>query len=1445
MFKIDRELVRLSGRYGIDIQELIQEAITESIKIRGPDAFKGIEEAPITIALLDKSQSLFEDHRKNNFIGINKALFDRIANRLPKEALEILLITGITHELRHEAGEIDEEVITREDIRLTISLTKQKGVELNTLITSLDLVIRESLFLDGLKMKSVSPVMSAEEIWQVLYSMKGSRIPELAKFVIWHDPVTGKPMTVLEHLRNIIRFENELYDAVIRGEGNALDVVAERKDQRVESLSPDKINTFINYYRSIAESENGPRKLMLLRIALALHDIGKVEGKGEDTFASLAHSRPVMEQFEREGIITNDEARLVLALIFLHDTFNTMHFGEAAPVEISSYLDENNVSKSLYYELASLLYIFDIGSVGKGVISDVHLDNAIFYSKENNVNAIINNWVQVRLYLGFCGSGFMPIDFNSIKDILKTGITPPAHLIPPIEQLKQIDAEGYADLMKTLLTEVAFAGHAIFIFRHINELSQRDPTKFNNLFKLLYLFNKIYTSGYVFKIIRFMSTEDDNAFAEVLDNILNRFSINDIQEMFAGRIPALDEINNRFRIPLRVEDNTIIIDTETLLNIYKFHVAEAADFEEIKEELLERIAEESSLINAFRDTLPQEMKDRIRRPIPSEFAQKCIEDMFTEGHVKRYKEKLYGEIFELWQLFQLAQTAKNRGEETYCITLNDAKRATPDGGFCAQIMVATPNRAGSEENITQKIADNRIEQIASLNLIYEDIALSLYKLRGAPRVKEALSEARLDALFKAYSEDTENTFERKSFVDEKYAYGKAVEACRNALYGLHRCDSNGIPGGIGNGLIWNYTTSVEKEELSLEEMRLRSTYRIGRRNVNQERIHLNSMLEPYLYRIEKQMEGVTDDVRRMLETNQMIIKGILKKIKLERKELNVAMQLKEASESVIKGLHMMASGATPDKKYAWQNFINMFIRLVTSLDKGYEIGTDEIEFEQEKFFKCFHEVKSELTEETEKELADKILSETMDKIRKHKCTARFLLREWLEGHSKAADSEEKRKSAERIINEICLKLDLEEIIIENIDKTTKQAREQGTEVIVVSKELIRDELILRVLNEKYGIRAFVCCYGSPQEHTGLLTTATGAFLLVDLPEIVFDKLAKTGANASLFTSDTGFESYFYIGPAHIEWGIETLSRIITSSVLKEYYEKKERERAEDKAIAETLDSKREDRTKIPVYGNINLSYHLERGDFDIQEEGILEDLRNIYRHGANGVALGRTEYIYIRESPLDFKAQRDLYLGICDFDERPIVLRTFDKRDDKECMVLPMVGSTYSFDYYRTEPGKNALETQVKAMLVAYALSKHKNLGVMFPMVKTMEDISFISEILEKVKEEIMRDDKTISRETLDEMPIGIMVEHPDILPRLEEILDNKLVKISFLSVGTNDLIANVKKIRRALLRSHHFDKEIMGHIERIVELASERGLTVTVCGDAARFPKTVLFSIY
>ncbi|MFC1576594.1 radical SAM protein, partial [Candidatus Omnitrophota bacterium] len=415
--------------------------------------------------------------------------------------------------------------------------------------------------------KFILPQMSGEEIWQKLFHFS-SDLQDLGKQVIYHDPNTGKANTIADHVHGLITFEHELSEEIKKGRrGNPVAVLNRRRAGGIEELSRERVERFIAHYKGVTRSAGAARKLMLLRLALCLHDIGKCEAGVEDRFAHLRHAQPVIEDLEKKEVITEGEAKLVLALVFLHDNLNTIHFGEGVPKDMQVYLENNGVNQTLFYELAPLLYIFDVGASGRGALSDIHLENADFYLNPHDIHKLSEVWPEVRLYRGFCGNGRIPIAFHSLNYLLGAEMPPyldrptkaPEDLNASILELKDADFWGYTRLREGLLQNVAFAGHAVFIFRGLYEKSRnqlrgeaegkvsqedRSVDGVNNLLKLLYLLSKIYesdlckkeTAGHDFNLVLFSKPEDryyeDDKVAEKLNKLLNKVGVKDINEMF-------------------------------------------------------------------------------------------------------------------------------------------------------------------------------------------------------------------------------------------------------------------------------------------------------------------------------------------------------------------------------------------------------------------------------------------------------------------------------------------------------------------------------------------------------------------------------------------------------------------------------------------------------------------------------------------------------------------------------------------------------------------------------------------------------------------------------------------------------------------------------------------------------------------------------------------------
>ena len=868
------------------------------------------------------------------------------------------------------------------------------------------------------------------------------------------------------------------------------------------------------------------------------------------------------------------------------------------------------------------------------------------------------------------------------------------------------------------------------------------------------------------------------------------------------------------------------------------------DTTQISEMIQKSFALEYDTITKYQKSLPVAMKNI--QPVPSDFAKVCLEDMFASSHIIRNKTKLHDEIFGLWQLFLSAKEALDQGKKTYFVAFDNQELDN-----YTQMMYATPDRADAERTVLNKIASSRdgepaANNIGTFSLIYEGVSLAMYQLQRSAQENVQMSEKQIEILSASLGSDGKARFhvESDGLLEKRRLSVEALSVSDGFISANDpfKCNSNGVPGGIWNGYMWNYT-ATEGGELHVDGMK--SKYTLNDKNVVDEKIHLQSIYNPMIYKTEELVRN-QPSMSGLLMLLTPDVGGLAASFKMAVGEPSAAFQMRPDYDK-LRGFKLgVDDGAS---------LHNMLDYLLISLDRGYGISESEVEAEQEKLYVCFDRarrhgrleytmVDTRGVETTGIKIATEALEAAKGIIASEKCTARFALWKWLSEKYPISGLWDKRTDkgevAQQMINELSAELDMEDVIIEGMDDAVEEAAKQGRELVVVSKELIRDELLMRTMVEKYGVKFFVSCHGSTKEHVVFVATASGAMSLVGLPEAIFNKYVATGGAAAIFTSEAEMGAFFMAG----EQGAEKAIKVMESITLKDYYNMAERVKREETndSAAYTLDGE-----KLSIYGNVNLPYHLNVGDFGIAEEGAIGRVRRLYEHGASGIALARTEYMYTRETPPDFKLQYDIYLGVANEADYPVTLRTFDKRHDKECIALEEVGTAHSFEYYKTAPGEEALKVQLKAMLVAYARSNYKNIKVMVPMVSDTADMEFFGLVLDKAKKEVMDEFSDLNEEVLNDMPIGIMVETKEIVQgdNLDKVLDNPYVKVSFMSIGTNDLTSNVKGKSRERLEDKDFDKEMLAILEKVVKVAADRDITASICGDHARFDKTMFFSLY
>jgi phosphotransferase system enzyme I (PtsP) len=232
--------------------------------------------------------------------------------------------------------------------------------------------------------------------------------------------------------------------------------------------------------------------------------------------------------------------------------------------------------------------------------------------------------------------------------------------------------------------------------------------------------------------------------------------------------------------------------------------------------------------------------------------------------------------------------------------------------------------------------------------------------------------------------------------------------------------------------------------------------------------------------------------------------------------------------------------------------------------------------------------------------------------------------------------------------------------------------------------------------------------------------------------------------------------------------------------------------------------------------------------------GLRDDMPMLNLTGADGIGLFRTEFQFLVSATLPARErQTRLYRDVLDAaGDRPVVFRTVDIGGDK---VLPYLrhndGETEENPAMGWRALRVALErdgllkVQARALLEA---AGGRTLNVMFPMVTEPWEFDAARAVFESQLAFLKQQKKLLP----DAIRYGAMLE----VPALAEWLDVLAPRLSFLSIGTNDLTQFLFAADRAnpklAQRYDWLSPAILRFLRRVVLAVAPSGTDVTVCGE-------------
>jgi phosphotransferase system enzyme I (PtsI) len=367
----------------------------------------------------------------------------------------------------------------------------------------------------------------------------------------------------------------------------------------------------------------------------------------------------------------------------------------------------------------------------------------------------------------------------------------------------------------------------------------------------------------------------------------------------------------------------------------------------------------------------------------------------------------------------------------------------------------------------------------------------------------------------------------------------------------------------------------------------------------------------------------------------------------------------------------------------------------------------------------------------------------------------------------------------------------------------RRLEEFKEKVIIVSHDLSPSDTAML---DKTKVLAFVTEIGGPTSHTAILGRS------IEIPAIVgTEHIINEVDNGTMVIVD-GTHGVVIVDPdpATIERFTSEENRFI--QLTGELDKLRE-------LPAETLDGKR-----ITLAANIEFHH----------------EVTSALSHGAEGVGLYRTEYLFMNRGSLPTEEEQyEAYSKVVKaMGSHAVIIRTLDLGGDKFASTLEIPHEMNPYLGWRAIrfclTRKDIFKTQLRAILRA---SAHGNIKIMYPMISSVYEIRASREILNEAMAELDRERVAYNKN----IDVGAMIE----IPSAALASDVLAKEVNFFSIGTNDLIQYVLAVDRMNEKIAYLYEPTHPAIVRLIEMTIRNGhdqkIWIGSCGEMSADPKIAI----